>query len=103
MILRVRWLVGKVLNLCGFASPIRECDYTASICRARITVQQRELFTVIRVNGLDIYFHRLTGNIDGVGLNPSADYIQTATARLKHFGVPPFDEKAIARTEIQSD
>ena len=72
MFLRLRWWVGKFLNLCGFTSPIRECDYQAGICEAHIIVKQRELFTIITVDGLDIYFHRLTGEIDGVGFRPNA-------------------------------
>jgi hypothetical protein len=31
------------------------------------------LFTVVSVNGLDIYFDRLTGAIDGVGSSPISD------------------------------
>jgi len=31
------------------------------------------LFSVVSVNGLDVYFHRLTGKIDGVGFGPARD------------------------------
>ena len=73
MFLQVRELIGKILNFAGFASPIRECDYGATVCKAHVVVKQHPLFTVISVNGLDIYFHRLTGEIDGVGLVPSSE------------------------------
>ena len=71
--LLLRWYVGKALNFFGFTSPIRECEYTSSLADTRVVVRQRELFTVVTVNGLDVYFHRLTGQIDGIGFNPTAD------------------------------
>ncbi len=43
------------------------------MCNAAISVRTRDLFTIITVNGLDIYFHRLTGAIDGVGFSQNAD------------------------------
>ena len=55
--LHLRWYVGKALNLFGFTSPIRVCEYTAGICKAHVSVRQRELFTIVSVNGLDVYFH----------------------------------------------
>lgn len=103
MIMQLRWLAGKLLNLCGFSSPIRECEYTASICRAQITVRQRELFTIVSINGLDVYFHRLTGHVDGVGFSPIADCKLGATAQLEHLAVRLFDGQAKARTGSQSD
>ena len=67
--LRSRVLAGKIYNLAGVPGIVRECDYKASVDDARIQVRAKELFTIISVNGLDIYFHRLTGKIDGVGLS----------------------------------
>jgi hypothetical protein len=52
---------------------VRKCDYRASVCDATVSVRTRDLFTIITVNGLDIYFHRLTGMIDGVGFSQNAD------------------------------
>jgi hypothetical protein len=69
--LRLRVLAGKLYNLAGVPGIVRDCDYTASVCDARIQVRAKELFTIITVNGLDIFFHRLTGEIDGVGLGHS--------------------------------
>ena len=73
MLLQLEGMIGRVLNFLGFASPIVECDYEASICDARVAVRQRPLFTIVTVNGLDVYFHRLTGEIDGVGFSPTSD------------------------------
>jgi len=65
--LRTRLALGTVFNLAGIPGLVRDCDYQAGIADATIKVRVRDLFTVIEVNGLEIYFHRLTGAIDGVG------------------------------------
>lgn len=65
--LRLRVLWGAICNLAGLPGFVRDCDYQAGITDAHIRVRVGEIFTVITVNGLDIYFHRLTGWIDGVG------------------------------------
>jgi hypothetical protein len=38
-----------------------------------VRVHLGPLFSVVSVNGLDVYFHRLTGRIDGVGFSPAGD------------------------------
>lgn len=65
--LRIRLALGMLLNLAGVPGLVRECDYEAGITDATVKVRVRALFTIIEVNGLEIYFHRLTGSIDGVG------------------------------------
>lgn len=65
--LRARVLAGKIFNLAGVPGIVRDCDYDATVYNARIKVRAGDLFTIITVDGLDIYFHRLTGSIDGVG------------------------------------
>ena len=82
--LSIRFYIGKLLNFFGFASPIRACEYTAGICKGNISVRQGALFTIITVNGLDVYFHRLTGKIDGVGFCPTVE-----TPLPKGFQVEP--------------
>lgn len=71
--LGIRSFLGETLNLLGLPGFVRKCDYQARVCDATVSIRTRDLFTVITVNGLDIYFHRLTGKIDGVGFNPNAD------------------------------
>jgi len=75
--------LGAFLSLCRFPGFIRECDYEAGICKASISVRIHSLFTVITVNGLDIYFKRLSGKIDGVGFSPPC-YIQEQTPESEH-------------------
>ena len=67
--LRLRVFAGKIYNLAGVPGIVRDCNYAANVGNARIQVRAREMFTIITVNGLDIYFHRLSGKIDGVGFS----------------------------------
>jgi hypothetical protein len=71
-----------VFNLTGIPGIVRECNYSASVSNARIEVMARDMFTVISVNGLDIYFHRLTGKIDGIGLNGCTSETTQRSAEL---------------------
>ena len=80
--IQARAILGSVYNLAGTPGIVRDCDYSASICDARIRVKTGDLFTVITVNGLDIYFHRLSGKIDGVGFSPNADCTPDSTPQL---------------------
>ena len=50
----------------GIIAPNQE--YDAGITDAKITVRVSRYFIVITVNGLDIYFAKLIGKIDGVGM-----------------------------------
>jgi hypothetical protein len=65
--LRLRVLAGKLYNLAGVPGIVRDCDYAATAHDVRIQVKAGDLFTIVTVNGLDIYLHRLTGAIDGIG------------------------------------
>jgi hypothetical protein len=64
------WL-GKLLGLLHVPGIVVEQAYEANIARATVRVRLGPLFTVVSVNGMDIYFHRLTGRIDGIGVSPS--------------------------------
>ncbi len=66
--LRLRVLLGKLRNLAGVPGLVRDCDYQVGIASAHVKVRVCELFTVIEVNGMEIFFHRLTGAIDGIGV-----------------------------------
>jgi len=68
--LRLRMDLGAALNWLRLPGFVRSCDYEAGICKGSVSVRTGVLITVIRVNGLDIYFSRLTGKIDGVGFSP---------------------------------
>jgi hypothetical protein len=76
--LRLRVLAGKLYNLAGVPGIVRDCDYAATAHDVKIQVRARELFTIVTVNGLEIFFHRLTGTIDGVGISPTPECSQQA-------------------------
>jgi hypothetical protein len=67
----VRLWVGKLLVVLGIPGIVVNQSYEAATARAKVRVHLGPLFSVVSVNGLDVYFHRLTGKIDGVGFNPA--------------------------------
>ena len=71
---RVRLWLGRLLVWLGLPGVVVAQTYDAGIVRAKVTVHLGPLFSVVSVNGLDVYFHRLTGRIDGVGFSPARDY-----------------------------
>src|SRR5262249_31348555 len=70
---RARLWLGKALILFGVPGILVDQTYEAAITQAKVRVHLGPLFSVVSVNGLDIYFHRLTGKIDGVGFSPVLD------------------------------
>ena len=75
--LRLRWLMfwGAVANLAGYPCLLREGRYRSDAHDVEIRVRSSNLYTVISVNGVDVYFYRLTGGFEGVGINPTFGYI----------------------------
>ena len=67
-----RWL-GRLLVTLRIPGIIVNQSYDGTITRAKVRVHLGPLFSVVSVNGLDVYFHRLTGKIDGVGFSPGSD------------------------------
>lgn len=70
----VKLWFGKLLNLAGFPAIVRECDYHSQALNADVKVRKLGLYTIVTVNGLDIFFTRFTGTMDGVGFSPTSDY-----------------------------
>jgi len=69
----VRLWLGKMLVVLGIPGVVVNQSYGAVNTRAAVRVHLGPLFSVVSVNGLDVYFHRLTGRIDGVGFSPAGD------------------------------
>jgi hypothetical protein len=69
----VRLWLGKLLVVLGVPGVLVDQSYEAVNTPARVRVHLGPLFSVVSVNGLDVYFHRLTGRIDGVGFSPAGD------------------------------
>ena len=72
--LRVRLLVecGRLANLIGWPCAIKRCEYSSPI-GVSVSVRTTNLFTIVIVNGIQVYFYRLSGRIDGVGFTPHSD------------------------------
>ncbi len=70
----VRLWAGRLLAVLRLPGIIVPQSYEAEITRARVSVHLSPLFSVVSANGLDIYFHRLPGRIDGVGFSASPGY-----------------------------
>src|SRR5437867_4164086 len=87
--LTVQFLLGRLLNGLGLPGWVARGTYSAYVTHAIVHVRVGPLFTVVTVNGLDIYFHRLTGKIDGVGFSPGARCIPGSTLESAHFGELP--------------
>lgn len=87
----LRFLLGTALNALRVPGFVAESEYRSSICNTRIRVSCGPRFTVVSVNGLDIYFDRLTGAIDGVGLSPASHCRRDATQEPTRSDEPPFD------------
>jgi hypothetical protein len=68
-----QWL-GWILNKLGLPGFVGDADYRSQKLHAHVRVRRKRLFTIVSVNGLDVYFRRLTGRLDGVGLDPTGGY-----------------------------
>lgn len=71
---RLAWLRfwGGLANLAGFPGVVREGEYQSEL-GVTVKVRKSALFTVVTVNGVDVFFYRLSGGIDGVGFSPTSD------------------------------
>ncbi len=66
MITELLSFAGWALNTAGLPGFVRDCNYRATTSDSQVSVRRSRLFTIVTVNGLDIYFNRVTGFIDGV-------------------------------------
>jgi hypothetical protein len=64
---RIAALAGRLLNALGVPGFVREADYRSERLDTRVRVRCDDEFTVVSVNGVDVYFRRLSGRLDGVG------------------------------------
>ena len=76
---RIAAALGRALNTLGLPCIVRNGEYRSETFGTRVQVRCGEVFTVVTVNEIDIYFHRLNGRIDGVGLRGTPDYTSGST------------------------
>lgn len=67
--LRLGWLSfwGGVANRAGYPGLVRAGRWRSEHLEVDVTVRTSRLFTVVTVNGVDVYFYRLSGGYDGIG------------------------------------
>jgi hypothetical protein len=71
-----RWL-GSVLNLAGLPGFVRAGTYESAY--GDVAVRVSSLFTVVSIDGLEVFFYRLSGAIDGVSITARRDYTGART------------------------
>ena len=72
--LRLRWLSfwGGIANRAGCPGLVRVGRWRSEHLEVDVAVRTSRLFTVVTVNGVDVYFYRLSGGYDGVGASRGA-------------------------------
>lgn len=83
---RLRQWLGGIVNRLGFPGFVRDATYRSQQTGAAVVVKRGRLYTVVCVNGVDVYFNRLSGNIDGVGTSGSAECMPAAVPGRDHAG-----------------
>src|SRR5262249_19874299 len=86
MLRLLRLWAGRALNAIGVPGVVRPGTYEAAIAQASVRITVGPLFTVVTVNGVDVYLHRVTGAIDGVGFGAAPG---RATGDRLGFGAVP--------------
>jgi hypothetical protein len=68
---RAQWRtwIGKLANLAGVPCVVREGDYGSSATGMMVSVRSSDLYTTVTVNGVDVYFNRLSGRLDSIGFS----------------------------------
>jgi hypothetical protein len=67
-------MCGRLANLAGLPCFVRAVDYRSDVLQTTVQVRASHLYTVVTVNRIEVYFNRLTGACDGVGLRPGGGY-----------------------------
>ena len=72
--IRLRWLIasGRLANRIGWPLVIRPTEYSSQL-GVTVSVKASDMFTIVTVNGIRVFFRRFTGHVDGVGFTPSTE------------------------------
>src|SRR5262245_43207726 len=68
----LRWL-GSIANLAGIPGLVRDGIYDSPATDTHVTVRRSAYFTVVTVNGVQVYFNRLSGCLDGTAVSRTSD------------------------------
>ena len=97
----MRVLLGRLINWLGWPGFVQPTDYNAKSAEVRVKVTTSRLYTVVSVNGIDVYFDRLTGEIDGTGAASRSYSRAGAAVRSVDLDAPPADVPAIPQSRTQ--
>lgn len=86
-----KWL-GGLLNTLGVPGFVRDGVYRSTQFDTHVRVTRGKRYTVICVNGVDLFFHRLSGRIDGVGLSSAGDCMPASVPESAIAAVIDVDE-----------
>jgi hypothetical protein len=89
---------GRALNALGVPGLVRECKYKSTETDTFVSVRVGQLYSVVSVNGVDVYFHRITGRIDGVGVTPISGYREWGMPKSIDSAEPPAGFPATVQT-----
>jgi hypothetical protein len=81
------------MNAFGAPAFIRDTDYRSRTFGTRVRVRRGNLFTVISVNGIDIYVCRFTGVIDGVGFTQPSGCVPASIGESMPIDASPPDHR----------
>ena len=65
----MRTWMGKVAHLAGYPCVVREGEYGSPSSGMMVSVKSSDLYTTVTVNGIDVYFNRLSGRLDSIGFS----------------------------------
>ena len=85
----MRETLGRLLNWLGWPGFVQDTEYRGQGTRALVHVKTTRLYTIVTVNGVAVYFDRLTGRIDGTGASQTSGLQPERTARSIDFVAPP--------------
>ena len=94
----LRWLAfcGRVANLAGYPCLIREGRFESPAVGVNVSVQASDSYTIVTVNGVEVFFHRLSGQFDGVGFSQNSHPRPRLARRLTDSTAPLLDLRAKA-------
>lgn len=98
LLVRIVQRFGRFANLLGVPGLVREGEYRSSSLGVVVSVKRSGLYTVVSVDGVDVYFYRFSGRIDGVGISRGADYKSAATRGSARSAAAFADRMDIARS-----
>jgi hypothetical protein len=81
----LHFLVGYFLSPIGVPGFVRSGDYEDG--DKKVSVRFERLWTIVSINGSDVYFRRLTGTFDGIAGPLSSDK-EDSTPQLIHLSAP---------------